>query len=209
MRFISVKKILIICLSLLLVLCMTACGSEVKPAEKSNTAASATSEPVSFNLSKKEDNIDGKTFDGDVIITGDDGKLIFTSCTFNGNIISNGGEGAVVFVGDNCKFAKESKCIIDSTIKEATQDTNLPKFIILCEMPEVSCKNIGAVVAPANMAIRLNGSKYPIEAAEYYLNESTGDFAPYSGQESTMHNFAMWTENGKAVQMHIAVYTTE
>lgn len=209
MKLISVKKITLICLTLVLVLSTAACGSEAKSAESSGTAASAPAEPVSFDLAGKEENIDGKTFDGDVIVTGDNGKLTFTNCTFNGNIINNGGEGAVILVWEDCCFAGGAKCILDSTVKEATQDTNLPKFMIFCAMPEVSCENVGAVVAPAGTAIKLNGSEHTIETAEYFVNESTGDFAPYDGQEATMHNFAMWTENGEAVQMHVAVYTAE
>lgn len=209
MKSMSAKKLPLICLILALIFCMCACGSEAKPSENSSPAASAPAEPVSFDLSGKEDHIDGKTFDGDVIVIGDNGKLTFTNCTFNGDLINNGGEGAAVFVWEDCSFAKESKCILDSTIKDATQDTNLPKFMIFCEMPEVSCKNAGAVVAPAGSAIKLNGNNYPIDTAEFFVNESTGDFAPYSGQEATMHNYAMWTENGEAVQMHVAVYTAE
>lgn len=209
MKFMSVKKIPLICLSLTLVLCMTACSSKAEPAESDSAPAGISAEPVRFDLSGKDDHIDGKTFDSDVIVTGDNGKLSFTNCAFNGKIINNGGEGAAIVVWEDCSFANESKCILDSTIKDATQDTNLPKFMIFCEMPEVSCDKAGAIVAPAGKAIKLNGNKYPIEAAKYYVNESTGDFAPYDGQEATMHNFAMWTENGEAVQMHVAVCTAE
>lgn len=221
----TLKKTLLLCLTLALVLCLVACSSDEKTAESNNTSTvsendnaaapaddeidAAEAEPTSYDLSGKEDHIDGQTFDGDVIITGEKGTLTFTNCTFNANIINNGGEGAKVFVWEDCSFAAGAECIIDTSLEEATQDTDLPKFMIFCDLPEVTCEKAGAVIAPAEQAIQLNGTEYPVDNAEYYMNESTGEFAPYSGQEVNMHNFAMWTENGEAVQMHVAVYSAE
>ena len=211
----TLKNMFLLCLALALVLCLTACGSAGKTAESStaapaeDAAETAEAEPVSYDLSGKEDQIDGQTFDGDVIVTGENGKITFTNCTFNGNIINNGGEGAKVFVWEDCSFAAGAECIIDTSLEEATQDTDLPKFMIFCDLPEVTCEKAGAVVAPAEKAIRLNGAEHPVDNAEYYINESTGEFAPYSGQEVNMHNFAMWTENDEAVQMHVAIFTAE
>lgn len=212
----TLKKTFLLCFALAIILCLTACGSAGKTVESSSTAAptdnaveTAKVETISYDLSGKEKIIDGKTFDGDVIITGENGKITFTNCTFNGNIINNGGEGAKVFVWEDCSFAASAECIIDTSLEEATQDTDLPKFMIFCDLPEITCEKVGAVVAPSAQVIKLNGAEYPIETAEYYVNESNGEFAPYTDQEVNMHNFAMWTENGEAVQMHVAIFTAE
>ena len=88
-------------------------------------------------------------------------------------------------------------------------DTDLPKFMIFCEMPEVSCETLGAVITSADQAIRLNGTSHPISEAALFSNEQTGELGPYSGQEATAHNLAKWVENGESVQMHVAVLAAE
>lgn len=208
----TLRKLSLLCLALTLILCLTACGSAEKTAESTTAAPTeaavetAEAEPASYDLSGKDENIDGQTYDGDVIVTGENGMITFTNCTFNGNIINNGGEGAKVFVGADCSFGADTACILDTSLEEATMETDLPKFMIFCELPDIVCEKIGAVVAFADQVISVNGKEYPIDAADYYMNESTGEFVPYSGQEVNMQNIAMWTENGEEVQMHIAVY---
>lgn len=203
MKNVFLKKALLICLALVLSLCLVACGSTA-PAASSGKASETT-----YDLSGKEENVDGMTFDGDVIVTGENGRLTFTNCTFNAKVINKGGEGAKVFVWADCTFAKGAECILDSTLKEATGDTDLPKFMIFCDYPGVTCKGAGAVVMPGNLAAKVNGAEYPIDTAEYFVDETTGEFVPYSGQEANMHNFAMWEENGEAVQMHVALFVAE
>ena len=175
-----------------------------------------TAEPVALdehpeiafitNISRHDGcSVEGVTFDGDVVITGENGMIRFTNCTFNGNLINKGGEGARIFVWADCSFAEGGKCVIDSSLEDATMDTDLPKLMLFCSVPEILCTTAGAVVTTADQVIRLNGVEYPMDAAEYFVNETTGEFAPYTGQEAGMHNYAMWTENGESIQMHIAV----
>lgn len=209
-------------LAVMMVLCLAACSKKEEPAVPEKPAASAeakapatssenkASAPCSYDLSGQENlTVENLVFDEDVTVTGENGKITFLNCAFNGNIINKGGEGARVCLWQDCTFADSSECILDPALEEATMDTDLPKFMIFCTMPNVSCEKLGAVISSAEQAIRLNGEEHPIEAAEFHINETTGEFIPYSGQEANAHNVAKWIEGGEAVQMHVAVFAAE
>ena len=164
-------------------------------------------EVYEFDLSGQDIIVNGQVFDGDITITGENGQISFFNCAFNGKVINQGGEGARVFINGDCAFADGAECILDSALKEATIETDLPKFLIFCEMPNVSCVNSGAVVTLADQPIRLNGESYAIGSAELFINEMTGESGAYDGQEANFHNFAKWVEGGADVQMHIALFS--
>lgn len=161
-----------------------------------------------YDLTGKSDfSVADTTFDGDVVITGEGGAITFVNCVFNGDIINKGGEGARVILIDGCKFAEDTVCVIDSPLKEATMETDLPKFLLFCEAPSISCKNSGAVLTLAENEIEFNGKKYPIENAEFFNIDTTSEIVPYNGQEANFHNVAKWTENGEEVNLHLAIYS--
>ena len=104
-----------------------------------------------------------------------------------------------------CKFAADTECVIESSLKEATLETDLPKFLIFGEAPSVSCKNAGAVLTFSENVIEFNGEKYSIENAELFNIDSTEEIVPYTGQEANMHNVAKWTENGEEIKFLLAI----
>ena len=185
-------KVLSLVLAVSMLLALTSCGK---------TAA------VEYDITGKTDfTVADATFAGDVVLKGEGGSVTFVNCVFNGNIVNKGGEGARVILADGCKFAEDSQCVLESSVKEATLETDLPKFLIFCEAPSVSCKNSGAVLALSQSEIEFNGKKYPIENAEYFNIDSTNEIVPYSGQEANFHNVAKWTENGEDVIFHLAIF---
>ena len=169
--------------------------------------ARVSAEIYDYDISGQQVVIDGQVFDGDITITGENGMIVFVNCAFNGNLINQGGEGARVSISDDCEFSADAVCVLDTTIGEATLETDLPKFLIFCEMPETVCETAGAIVTTADKPIRLNGEEYPVEAATFYMNEGTGEMDEYTGQEANIHNFAKWIEGGETVLMHIALYS--
>ena len=188
----SFRKLLFLALAVMMLFALSACGK--------NAA-------VKYDITGKSDfSVADTTFDGDVIITGEGGAVVFVNCVFNGKIIHQGGEGARVMLAEDCKFAEDSVCVIESSLKEATMETDLPKFLIFCEAPSISCKNSGAVLTLAENVIEFNGEKYPVEKAEFYNNDATGEIVPFTGQEVNFHNVAKWTENGEEVNLHLAIY---
>ena len=185
-------KLLFLALAVIMIFSLSSCGKN---------------EAVEYDITGKSDfSVTDATFDGDVLITGERGSVTFINCAFNGNIVNKGGEGARAILADGCKFAEDSECIIESSLKEATMETDLPKFLIFCKAPAVSCKNSGAVLTLSENEIEFNGKKYPIENAELYNNDATGEIVPFSGQEVNFHNVAKWTENGEEVNLHLAIF---
>ena len=186
------EKLLFLALAVIMVFALSSCGEKAA---------------VEYDITGKTDfAVTDTTFAGDVVVTGEGGAVTFVNCEFNGNIINKGGEGARIIVTEDCKFAEDSVCVIESALKEATMETDLPKVLLFGEAPPVSCKNAGAVLAFAEYDIEFNGEKHPIENAELYNNDATGEIVPFSGQEVNMHNVAQWTENGEEVHLHLAIY---
>lgn len=186
-------KLLFLALAVMMLFALSSCGKN---------------EAVEYDITGKSDfSVTDTTFNGDVVITGEGGSVAFVNCVFNGNIVNKGGEGARVMLLDDCKFAEKSECIIDSPLKEATLETDLPKFLIFCEAPSISCKNSGAVLALAENVIEFNGKQYPVENAELFNDETTGEIVPFSGQEANFHNVAKWIENNAEVNFHMAIYS--
>ena len=186
------RKLLFLALTVIVLFALSSCGK---------------TEAVEYDITGKSDfSVADTTFHGDVVITGEGGSVAFVNCVFNGNIVNKGGEGARVILMGDCKFAEDSVCVIESSVKEATLETDLPKFLIFCEAPSVSCKNSGAVVTLAEHEIEFNGKKYPIENAEFFNIDTTAEIVPYTGQESNMHNVAKWTENGEEINYHLAIW---
>jgi len=191
----SFGKLLLTVLLVMMIFALAACGED--------TAA----EPVEYDITGQSDlAVADTTFDGDVVITGDGGAISFANCVFNGNLINKGGEGARVILAEGCVFAEGSECIIESSLVEATMETDLPKILIFGEAPPVSCSNCGAVITLAENEIEFNGEKYPIENAELFNIDATSEIVPYTGQEANMHNVAKWIENGEEVHFHLAIF---
>ena len=187
------RKLLFLVLAVTMLFALSSCGKN---------------EAAEYDLTGKSDlSVADTTFDGDVIISGEGGVITFVNCVFNGNIINKGGEGSRVVLAEDCKFAEAAECVIDSSLIEATLETDLPKFLIFCEAPPVSCKNSGAVLTLSENEIEFNGKTYNTENAELYNNDATGEIIPFTGQEVNFHNVAKWTENGEEINFHLAIFS--
>ena len=185
-------KFLFLALAVIMVFAFASCGK---------------TEAVEYDITGKSDfSVADTTFNGDIVITGEGGSVTFVNCVFNGKIINKGGEGARVIMAEGCKFAEDAACVIDSSLIEATLETDLPKFLIFCEAPSVSCTNSGAVLTLSENEIEFNGKKYPVEKAEFFNVDGTTEIVPFSGQEVNFHNVATWTENGEKITLHLAIF---
>ena len=130
----SFGKVLFLALAVIMLFALSSCGK---------------TEAVEYDITGKSDfSVTDTTFNGDVVITGESGSVTFVNCVFNGNIINKGGEGARVILVEDCKFAEDSECIIESSLKEATLETDLPKFLIFCEAPSISAASLNPLDNP-------------------------------------------------------------
>jgi len=137
-------------------------------------------------------------FNDDVTIYGNNADIVFINCIFNGDIINRGGLNTRVWI-DNTIV--NGKCMIENNLKEATLDTQLPKFLSFTTPLDVVCEECyGSVVVAPNLSITFNGEKYDREDSEFYYDKETQEFVPYEGQEDAEIFFiGQWWEDGELV----------
>ena len=144
--------------------------------------------------------VQGLTFNGDVIVSGDNAVLALNECVINGDIILTANEGTRVML-TGCTVV--GSCVQRNDIKEATIDYSLPKFLTDApiELELEDC--VGAVVTMGNVSVVVNDQVYSMKDAQYFLNSPdphTG-LVPYEGQEADYLIVAHWYENGEEVLM--------
>ena len=146
--------------------------------------------------------VENKIFTEDVVISGDNAQVIFTNCTFLGNVVNTANVGTRVLVLES---NVNGKFIFDNDTKEATIETNLPKFLTDAPVEAVIEDCVGSVVVIGDFFVIVNGKAYTLEECEYYLDFTTGEMilVPYEGQEAAYFVVAQWWENGEKVVMSI------
>jgi len=150
--------------------------------------------------------IEGETFDGDVIISGDNAQIIFAGCVFNGDII-NTAEVATRVLVLGCEV--NGKCVIRNTTKEATLETSLPKFLVDAPVEAVCEDCVGSVIAFGDFEIIFNGESHAMANAEFFMADPEAGLVAYEGQEASYFCVAQWWENGEKVLMTLNEYDAE
>jgi len=161
-----------------------------------------------FDLTNNENLVvTSQTFDGDVTIKGYNGKIMFIGCTFNGNIKLIGGVNAKVMIWEDCNISDNTKCFILSSITNALLSTNLPKFMIFTNVPEITLVNSGAVVAYSLKDITLNGETFKTTNSSKYIDEDVGEdtIVDYTNQVADMHNVCFYRENDTSIKLQVAI----
>ncbi len=215
------KKLMLLSVIVLLLCSLCACtGKETPTAAAPTQEPAASEEPAAQEASGRPEAeqyeytptaeqtvVSGLLFSKDVTVSGGTGIVVFCDCEFKGNIILKGGEGTRIILNDDCVLSDATEGKILSTVTEATMASDLPKIMNFCSTVKVTLEGSGAVVAPLNLPIVLNGTTYKGEESEWFVNEVTGEFTEYSGQEAQYHNICSWTENGEPVLMAVAIYS--
>ena len=189
------KKIFAMLLAAMMAFSFAVCLGET------DNEAQAARNRYTFELTEGyQQYIEGETFDGNVVISGDNAQIVFSGCVFNGDIVNTAEAWTrVMLLG--CEV--NGKCIIKNTGKEGTIDTPLPKF--LTDAPiEVVCEEcLGAVVALGDFEVVLNGQTYTMADSSIFFDNSNPEagYVPYEGQEASVYWVAQWWENGEQIIM--------
>ncbi len=142
--------------------------------------------------------VENMTFSKDVTIKGNNGMIAFVNCEFKGDVISKSKVGTKVMILDGTTV--DGECILDNGMKEATLDSELPKFITQTPIDVKTVNCYGAVyVVDGNARITFNDIAYKKADCEYFIEFEEDDSAklvPYIGQASTVYGVALWWENG-------------
>ncbi len=184
------KKLLTV-LSLMLMLCF------VLPAAAETQTYSFELKPGDFATA------DGLTFDGDVIVSGDNAVLALNNCVVNGDIILTANEGTRVILTGTTVVGS---CVQRNTIKEATMEYSLPKFLTDAPVELVLEDCVGAVVTLGDFSVVVNDRVYNMKDSQYFIDATNSEVAllPYEGQEASYCIIARWWEGGEEVLMVLA-----
>ena len=200
------KKILALALATIMLMSLFGCsGGEDTQSQADNNPSSQQEETgrskateFTFELAEEEERIvENLIFDEDVTVSGDFGIIVFENCEFNGDIISTAEQFTRIILSGT---TVNGNCVFKNTIKEASMDYPMPKFIssnafnIVCE----DC--IGSYVLDGTEEnITFNGETYSIDDVEFFYDANTNELVPYEGQEASVLFVGQWWENGEKV----------
>jgi len=200
------KKLLALTLASIMLMSLFGCsGGEDAPPQADNNPSSQQAEngrskatEFTFELAAEEERIvENLVFDEDVTVSGDFGIIVFENCEFNGDVICTAEQFTRVILSGT---TVNGNCVFKNTIKEATMDYPMPKFIssgalnIVCE----DCIGV-CVLDGTEENIVFNGETYSIADVEFFYDANTNELVPYEGQEASVLFVGQWWENGEKV----------
>jgi len=201
------KKILALTLASIMLMSLFGCsgGEDTQPQADNNPSSQqeesgrSKATEFTFELTAEETRmVENLIFDEDVTISGDFGIIVFDNCEFNGDIISTSEQFTRVILPEGTTV--NGNCVFKNTIKEATMDYPLPKFIspntlnIVCEDCIGSC-----VLDGTEESIIFNGETYSMADVEFFYDANTNELVPYEEQKASTLFVAQWWENGEKV----------
>ena len=201
------KRILVLTLALIMLISLSACsdGGDAQSQTDNNLSSQqdgngrTKATEFTFELDAEEERIvENLIFDEDVTISGDFGAIIFENCEFNGDIINTAEQFTRVVLPEGTTV--NGNCVFKNTIKEATMDYPMPKFMspntlnIVCE----DC--IGSYILQGTEdSIVFNGETYSMDDVEFFYVADTNELVPYEGQEASVIFVGQWWENGEKI----------
>ena len=200
------KKILALTLASIMLMSLFGCsgGEDTQPQADNNpssqqeeTGRSKATE-FTFELAAEEERIvENLIFDEDVTVSGDFGIIVFENCEFNGDIISTAEQFTRVILSGT---TVNGNCVFKNTIKEASMDYPMPKFISSNALNIVCEDCIGSYVLDGTEEnITFNGETYSMADVEFFYDANTNELVPYEGQEASALFVGQWWENGEKV----------
>lgn len=201
------KKFLALTLALIMLMPLFGCsgGEDAQPQADNNPSSQpeesgrSKATEFTFDLAAEEERIvENLVFDEDVTVSGDFGVIVFENCEFNGDIISTAEQFTRVILSGGTTV--NGNCVFKNTIKEASMDYPMPKFIssdtlnIVCEECIGSC-----ILDGTEASIVFNGETYSMADVEFYYDANANELVPYEGQEVSTLFVGQWWENGEKV----------
>lgn len=219
------KRVYIVMTGLFLIAVLSSCAKsaegEAKNTEPEETQTEAVTEQITeaaagstedperteateytlFIGENQEDCQSNYIYNEPVTITGDYGQMAFDNCVFNADVINAAENGTRVIILENCEFRNGAKCVFQNKVKEASIDSNLPKFFGYRPITVVCEDCAGISLAMGTWDIEFNGEIYPLKDSQMFIDNTHPEngSVPYTGQEANIHAVCQWFENGKKV----------
>lgn len=179
-------------LVLALALCLALCAAALGEAERTEAAEFA------FELAAEETlYLENLIFNEPVTVSGDYGQIMFANCVFNADVINTADVYTRVFILPDCEI--NGNLILRNSVKEATLETALPKFITYVPAPVVSEDCVGVVVALGTFDVEFNAETYHLTDSTLFYDGTHPEngMVPYQGQEANLYMVGQWWENGE------------
>lgn len=159
--------------------------------------------------------IANRTFEDNIYIDGDFGKIRFINCEFKGDVINRGSESTIVqFVF--CRFAESAKCRIENNGRKSTIDDLVSKFMFMMMTPvNVVCRGSNGSVVSVETAdpIIYNGEEHSIYDALYFMDQRpeayTTAIQEYEGQAAGIYYYGEFNSLEERKKINLAVYDSE
>jgi len=199
------KKFFALTVASIVLMSLIVCsGGESTQAQADNNSGSQQEErskatEFTFELAAEEERIvENLVFDEDVTVSGDFAIIVFENCEFNGDIISTAEKFTRVILSGGTTVS--GNCVFKNTVKEASMDYPMPKFISSNALNIVCEDCIGSYILDGTEeTITFNGETYSIADVEFYYDANTNELVPYEEQEVSTIFVGQWWENGEKV----------
>lgn len=197
------KKLSALLLASVMLMSLLGCSSgEENPsqADGSSQQADGRTKATEFTFDLEEDEervVENLIFDEDVTVNGDFGIIVFENCEFNGNIINTAEQFTRVILSGS---TVNGDCVFQNTVKEASMDYPMPKFISSDALSVVCDDCIGSFVLDGTeKSFVFNGETYSLADVEQYYDAEANELVPYEEQEISAIFIGQWWENGQPV----------
>ena len=205
------KKLLALILIAAMVLALCSCGSkkQAQPEEQGESfeeLIARMDENGRFIEGKAEVSITAgqesifrnNTYDDTVrvVLSGssDDTAIArFINCEFKNGLVLVADEKAIVILESDC-LVSGGTLAVESTVREAKDDVDLPKIISLVPA-EFEAENAAGFMIYDSEVLRLNGKEFKRIYADYSYSEETG-YISRTGTDWNLFYVAQWWEDG-------------
>ena len=154
--------------------------------------------PYTYNLADDEFlQVENLIFNGDVIVSGGNGIVMFANCEFNGDLVQTSETGSKAFVLPDCTV--NGRYVLRNSIQETTFDAPFPKILSYIPAEVVTEDCFGAFISLGGFDTVFTGETYTLAGSDVFFdaNKPEQGMVPYEGQEANLFLVARWWENGE------------
>lgn len=161
-------------------------------------ATERTPAPYTYNLADDETlYVENLIFNGDVVIGGGNGMIMFANCEFNGDVVQTSETSCRAMILPDCTV--NGRFVLRNSIQEATLEAPFPKIMSYVPAEVVAEDCFGLFLSLGGFDVVFNGETYTMADSDVYFDNSNPDqgMVPYEGQEANLFWIAQWWENGE------------
>lgn len=136
-------------------------------------------------------------FNGDVIVGGGNGMIMFANCEFNGDVIQTSETSCRAMILPDCTV--NGRFVLRNAIQETTLEAAFPKIMSYVPAKVIAEDCFGLFLSLGGFDVVFNGETYAMSDSDVYFDNNNPDqgMVPCEGQEANLFWIAQWWENGE------------